>query len=92
MIPQMIYNMGTNILRAVGDSKRPLYFLIVASIVNIVLDIVLVAVIPLGVAGAAIATVLAQGISAVLGVVYILRGYPELRFTPRQLGAATRAP
>ena len=90
MIPQMIYNMGTNILRAVGDSKRPLYFLIVASIVNIVLDIVLVAVIPLGVAGAAIATVLAQGISAVLGVVYILRGYPELRFTPRQLGAATR--
>ena len=90
MIPQMIYNMGTNILRAVGDSKRPLYFLIVASIVNIVLDIVLVAVIPLGVAGAAIATVLAQGISAVLGVVYILRGYPELRFTPRQLRAATR--
>ena len=44
----------------------------------------------LGVRGAAIATVLAQGISAVLGVVYILRGYPELRFTPRQLGATTR--
>lgn len=44
----------------------------------------------LGVRGAAIATVLAQGISAVLGVVYILRGYPELRFTPRQLRAATR--
>lgn len=66
MIPQMIYNMGTNILRAVGDSKRPLYFLIVASIVNIVLDIVLVAVIPLGVAGAAIATVASQVVSAVL--------------------------
>ena len=64
MIPQMIYNMGTNILRAVGDSKRPLYFLIVASIVNIVLDIVLVAVIPLGVAGAAIATVLSQAVGA----------------------------
>ena len=68
MIPQMIYNMGTNILRAVGDSKRPLYFLIVASIVNIVLDIVLVAVIPLGVAGAAIATVASQVVSAVLTV------------------------
>ena len=64
MIPQMIYNMGTNILRAVGDSKRPLYFLIVASIVNIVL----VAVIPLGVAGAAIATVASQVVSAVLTV------------------------
>ena len=51
-----------------GDSKRPLYFLIVASIVNIVLDIVLVAVIPLGVAGAAIATVASQVVSAVLTV------------------------
>ena len=57
-----------SILRAVGDSKRPLYFLIVASIVNIVLDIVLVAVIPLGVAGAAIATVASQVVSAVLTV------------------------
>ena len=41
MIPQFLYNMGTNILRAVGDSKRPLYFLIIASLVNIVLDVVL---------------------------------------------------
>lgn len=65
MVPQMVYNMGTNILRAVGDSKRPLYFLIVASLVNIVLDVVLVAVIPLGVAGAAIATVASQVVSAV---------------------------
>lgn len=68
MVPQMVYNMGTNILRAVGDSKRPLYFLIVASLVNIVLDVVLVAVIPLGVIGAAIATVASQVVSAVLTV------------------------
>ena len=68
MIPSMVYNMGAGILRAVGDSKRPLYFLIVASIVNIVLDIVLVAVIPLGVAGAAIATGASQVVSAVLTV------------------------
>ena len=44
MIPQMLYNMGTNILRAIGDSKRPLYFLIAASLVNIVLDVVFIAV------------------------------------------------
>ena len=56
------------LMQTVGDSKRPLYFLIVASIVNIVLDIVLVAVIPLGVAGAAIATVASQAVSAVLTV------------------------
>ena len=60
MIPQFIYNMGTNILRAVGDSKRPLYFLIIASLVNIVLDILFVAGFHWGVAGAAIATVISQ--------------------------------
>lgn len=66
MIPQFIYNMGTNILRAVGDSKRPLYFLIIASVVNIVLDVLFVAGFHWGVAGAAIATVISQVASAVL--------------------------
>lgn len=68
MIPQGIYNMGTNILRAVGDSKRPLYFLIISSLVNIALDILLVAVLPWGVTGVAIATVASQVVSAVLVV------------------------
>lgn len=68
MIPQIIYNMGTNILRAVGDSKRPLYFLIIASLVNIVLDIVFVAGFHWGVAGAALATIISQVASAVLTV------------------------
>lgn len=66
MIPQILYNMGTNILRAAGDSKRPLYFLIVASLVNIVLDTVFIAVFGWGVTGAAIATVISQVASAVL--------------------------
>lgn len=61
-----------------------------AALLNVGLDAAFMGPLGLGVRGAAIATVLAQGISAVLGVVYILRGYPELRFTPRQLGAATR--
>lgn len=64
MVPQMLYNMGTGVLRAVGDSKRPLYFLIIASFVNIGLDILFVAVLPWGVAGAALATVLSQVVSA----------------------------
>ena len=68
MIPQMIYNMGTSILRAVGDSKRPLYFLIIASIVNIVLDLLFVAVFHWGVAGAALATVASQIVSAGLTI------------------------
>lgn len=66
MIPQILYNMGTNILRAAGDSKRPLYFLIVASLVNIVLDVVFIAVFHWGVAGAALATIISQLASAVL--------------------------
>ena len=58
MVPQMLYNMGTGILRAVGDSKRPLYFLIAASFANIALDLLFVAVLHWGVAGAAAATIL----------------------------------
>ena len=83
----MLYNMEAALLRAVGNSVTPLLF---SSVLNVGLDAAFMGPLGLGVRGAAIATVLAQGISAVLGVVYILRGYPELRFTPRQLGAATR--
>lgn len=62
----LVYNMGAGILRAVGDSKSPLYFLIIASITNIVLDIVFVVVFKLGVAGVGFATIIAQGVSACL--------------------------
>ena len=68
MIPNVIYNMGTGVLRAVGDSKRPLFFLIAASLCNIVLDLVLVMVFHMGVLGVAIATVFSQVLSAVLVV------------------------
>lgn len=86
----MLYKMEAALLRAVGNSVTPLLFLLFSSVLNVGLDAAFMGPLGLGVRGAAIATVLAQGISAVLGVVYILRGYPELRFTPRQLGAATR--
>ena len=61
-----IYNMGSAILRAIGDSKRPLYYLIICCIINILLDLVLVLYLHLGVLGVAVATLLAQGVSAVL--------------------------
>lgn len=86
----MLYNMEAALLRAVGNSVTPLLFLLFSSVLNVGLDAAFMGPLGLGVRGAAIATVLAQGISAVLGVVYILRGYPELRFTPRQLRVATR--
>ncbi len=62
----LFYNMGSGILRAIGDSRNPLYYLIVASVVNIVLDLFFVCVLGMGVAGVAIATVTAQAASAVL--------------------------
>ncbi|MEF9945743.1 MAG: MATE family efflux transporter [Lachnospiraceae bacterium] len=61
-----IYNIGSSILRAVGDSKRPLYYLIICCIVNIILDLIMVVVFRLGVAGVAIATLISQAISALL--------------------------
>lgn len=67
----LIYNMGAGVLRAIGDSKRPLYYLIVASITNIILDFFFVLYLDMGVAGVAIATLSAQGLSSVL-VIYRL--------------------
>ena len=67
----LIYNMGSAILRAVGDSKRPLYFLVFSAVVNTVLDLVFVICFDMGVFGVALATVIAQGLSAAL-VVYVL--------------------
>lgn len=64
----LVYNMGAGILRSVGDSIRPLIYLCVASVVNIVLDLVFVVVFHMGIAGVGYATIIAQGISAVLTV------------------------
>ena len=67
----MVYNMGSGILRSVGDSKRPLYFLIFSSVVNIILDFLFVKYFHFGVAGAGYATLIAQAISAIM-VMYVL--------------------
>ncbi|HWT27572.1 MAG TPA: MATE family efflux transporter, partial [Mobilitalea sp.] len=73
MIANLIYNMGAGILRAIGDSKRPLYFLMASCIVNIILDIVFVIWFRWGVAGAAMATVISQFFSAGLVCLVLIR-------------------
>ena len=82
----LVYNMGSGILRAVGDSTRPLYFLIFTSVVNILLDLFFVLVLKTGVAGAAIATILSQFISAVLILVLLTRTRDIYRLSWRELG------
>ena len=73
IIVNLVYNMGAGILRAVGDSRRPLYFLIASCFTNIILDVLLVAVLGMGVAGAALATITSQLLSAVLVVLAIIK-------------------
>ena len=74
----LLYNMAAGILRAVGDSRRPLYYLCISSAVNIVLDLVFIIVFRMGAAGAAYATVIAQGISGILCLLYIAKKVPAL--------------
>lgn len=90
----LIYNMGASILRATGDSRRPLYYLIVCCLINIVLDLLFVVVFHLGVMGVAIATLIAQAVSACLvtrrlmlseGLLELTPG--EIRFHKKMLGS-----
>ena len=76
---QVLYNILASILRALGNSKTPLYFLILAALLNIVLDLTFIIVFHMGVAGAAWATITAQGVSGVLCLIYIIKCVPELK-------------
>lgn len=69
----MLYNMGSGILRAVGDSKRPFYFLVVSAVLNTILDLVFVLVFNMGVRGVAWATIIAQFVSAILILITLMR-------------------
>ncbi|MDO4333167.1 MAG: MATE family efflux transporter [Eubacteriales bacterium] len=75
----ILYNLLSSMLRAVGNSKVPLYFLILAAVLNVVLDLVLIIVFQMGVAGAAVATVASQGVSGLLCLLYILKKVPLLQ-------------
>ena len=73
LVVMFAYNLCSAMLRAIGNSVMPLVFLIISSLLNIFLDVLLITVFHMGVAGAAVATVIAQGVSAVLCIIYILR-------------------
>lgn len=79
IVAQILYNLLSSILRALGNSKIPLYFLILAALLNIVLDLVLIIAFQMGVAGAALATVISQGVSGLLCLFYIIKYVPILK-------------
>ena len=76
---QVLYNLLAGILRALGNSKTPLYFLLFSAVLNILLDLLLIIVFHLGAPGAAYATVIAQGVSGILCLIYIIKKVPLLR-------------
>lgn len=81
----MLYNMGSGILRAVGDSKRPFYYLVICAVMNTVLDLIFVLVFHMGVVGVALATILSQGVSAVLVIIALMRSSNCIKLTIRKL-------
>ncbi len=85
-IPTMIYNMGSSILRSMGDSEKPFYILVAACFANIILDLLFVAVFQWGIAGAAWATVFCMGFSSILVFFFLCRNpEAELRFSFRDI-------
>lgn len=81
----MLYNFGSAILRAVGDTKRPLYYLTAAGVINVVLNLFFVIVFHMGVAGVALATVISQGVSAGLVILCLIRSDAEYRLELKKL-------
>lgn len=80
-----VYNMGASILRAIGDSKRPLYYLIICCVINILLDLLFVVGLRQGVKGVAAATLIAQGVSAVLVTTALMLHTPGLKLRLRDI-------
>lgn len=85
VLATFLYNMGSSIMRAIGDSKRPLYYLIICSFLNIGLDLLFIIVFKMGVAGAALATIISQAFSATLIIIALTRSYDQLKLNLRQI-------
>lgn len=85
MPAMMIYNFGSAIMRAVGDTQRPLYFLLAAGVINVALNLLLVICFKMDVAGVAIATVMSQTVSAALVVICMMRDKGAIHFEPKRM-------
>ena len=90
IIATVAYNFIASILRALGDSKTPLYFLIVSSVLNIILDLVFIINFKMGVAGVAYATIISQGVSAILCLIYTYKRFTILRLKKEDFNVKRR--
>ena len=85
VVATVAYNLIASILRALGDSKTPLYFLIVSSVLNVILDLVFIIVFKMGVAGAAWATIIAQAVAGIWCTIFMMKKYKILKFEKDEL-------
>ena len=85
MVPMLVYNYGAAILRAVGDTQRPLYYLFVAGIINVSLNLFFVIVLKWGVFGVGLATTISQVVSAVLVMLCLIKGTGAIKLVPKEL-------
>lgn len=80
-----VYNISASLARAIGDSKTPLYFLVLAAVINVALDLLFVIVFKMGVSGVALATVIAQGVSSILCAIYIFNKIDFIKITKKDM-------
>jgi Na+-driven multidrug efflux pump len=85
MIPGLVYNFAASVLRAVGDTKRPMYFLTLAGVLNVLLNLLFVIALKMDVAGVALATVISQTVSATLTVICLMRESEDIRLVIKKL-------
>ena len=85
MPAMMVYNFGSAVLRAVGDTRRPLYFLMIAGVINVVLNLFFVISLSMGVAGVALATIISQAVSAILVLLCLMRSESDYRVELKKL-------
>lgn len=90
MIPGLVYNFAASVLRSVGDTKRPMYFLTMAGVLNVLLNLLFVIVFQMDVAGVALATVISQTFSAVLTVICLMRESDDIRLCVSKLGISKK--
>ncbi len=85
MVPNLLYNFGASILRASGDTKGPLYYLTIAGVINVILNLFFVKVLNMNVDGVALATIISQTVSAVLVLISLMRRIDAIRFDFRDI-------
>ena len=85
MIPNLLYNFGASVLRAAGDTKGPLYYLTIAGVVNVILNLIFVKVFGMNVDGVALATIISQSVSATLVLISLTKRIDSIRFDFRQM-------